>query len=110
MFIKISSCFKICLLSIFFPNLSSNLNEISYLSTKCDLIIGRSSGPYTFCIVEENYNKNKLICLCDEYSSSWFMDNEDYDIKSSTIENKDFTWSNNYNVENILELIKNKLG
>jgi hypothetical protein len=31
-----------------------NLNEISYLSTKCDILIGRNSGPHTFCYVKEN--------------------------------------------------------
>ena len=36
-----------------------NLNHISYLSTKCDVIIGRSSGPDTFCIVEENVMSDK---------------------------------------------------
>lgn len=31
-----------------------DLNEISYLSTKCDILIGRYSGPHTFCYVKEN--------------------------------------------------------
>lgn len=36
-------------------NLNRNdLNEISYLSKFCDLIIGRNSGPYCFCTVHEN--------------------------------------------------------
>jgi len=35
-----------------------NLNEISYLSTKCDYIIGRNSGPHTFCYVKENMDRN----------------------------------------------------
>jgi hypothetical protein len=34
-----------------------NLNEISYLSTKCNIIIGRNSGPHTFCYVEDNMNR-----------------------------------------------------
>jgi len=37
-----------------------DLNEISYLSTKCDIIIGRNSGPHTFSYVAENMmNKDK---------------------------------------------------
>lgn len=37
-----------------------DLNEISYLSTFVDTIIGRSSGPYVFAQVSENlYNNNK---------------------------------------------------
>jgi hypothetical protein len=31
-----------------------DLNEISYLSTKCDVSIGRYSGPHTFTYVKEN--------------------------------------------------------
>ena len=31
-----------------------DLNEISYLSTKCDVLIGRNSGPHTFSYVTEN--------------------------------------------------------
>ena len=34
-----------------------NLNELSYFSTYCDIIIGRGSGPFTFCEVVENLNK-----------------------------------------------------
>lgn len=38
----------------------SNLNEISYISTLCDIIVGRGSGPFCFTHVKENlYNKNK---------------------------------------------------
>lgn len=37
-----------------------DLNEISYLSTMCDVIIGRSSGPYVFCQTKTNLmNPNK---------------------------------------------------
>jgi hypothetical protein len=31
-----------------------DLNEISYLSTHCDLIIGRNSGPYCFTVTDTN--------------------------------------------------------
>jgi hypothetical protein len=41
-----------------------DINEISYLSIYCDLIIGRSSGPFTFTNVYENMiNANKKF-LC----------------------------------------------
>lgn len=36
-----------------------DLNEISYLSTHCDLIIGRNSGPLCFCSTKENLNDPK---------------------------------------------------
>lgn len=33
-----------------------DLNEISYISTHCDLIIGRNSGPFCFSSTKENLN------------------------------------------------------
>jgi hypothetical protein len=54
-----------------------DLLEISYLSTKCDIIIGRSSGPYTYCMVKENfYNVDKLFIgiSYNERESIWFSD------------------------------------
>jgi hypothetical protein len=40
------------------PSITCDLNEISYLSTKCKFIIGRNSGPHTFCYVKENIMDN----------------------------------------------------
>jgi hypothetical protein len=38
----------------------SDLREISYLSTMCDVIIGKNSGPYVYCETYTNYmNKDK---------------------------------------------------
>jgi hypothetical protein len=38
----------------------SDLNEISYISTFCDIIVGRGSGPFCFTHVKDNlFNKNK---------------------------------------------------
>lgn len=36
------------------PTNTCDLNEISYLSTKCDAIIGKNSGPYVFCETYDN--------------------------------------------------------
>lgn len=41
-----------------------DLNEISHLSTFCDIIVGRSSGPFTFSNVKENIFDNKKTFLC----------------------------------------------
>jgi hypothetical protein len=38
-----------------------DLNEIGYLSTFCDLIIGRNSGPFCFCTIDQNLlDSNKI--------------------------------------------------
>lgn len=38
----------------------TDLNEISFLSTHCDLIVGRSSGVFTFSVVKENLFERKI--------------------------------------------------
>jgi hypothetical protein len=35
-------------------NNTCDLNEISYLSTHCDVIIGKNSGPFVFCETRDN--------------------------------------------------------
>jgi hypothetical protein len=42
----------------------SDLNEISYLSTFCDVIIGRSSGPFVYSNVKENIFDESKTFLC----------------------------------------------
>jgi hypothetical protein len=41
---------------------SFDLNENAYLSTKCNLIFGRSSGTYTFAMIKDNmFDSNKTM-------------------------------------------------
>ena len=44
-----------------------DLTEISYLSTFCDIIVGRNSGPYAFSELKENIKnkEKKFICFGD---------------------------------------------
>ena len=37
------------------PVTDGDLQEISYLSTYCDVIVGKNSGPYVFCETYNNY-------------------------------------------------------
>ena len=66
-----------------------DLNEISYLSKFCDLIVGRNSGPFCFCTVDENINNPKKIFYAfGERETHCFY--HDVDIKSTFIfENTD---------------------
>lgn len=60
---------------IHFPNVvpaetyvpyGTNLNEIANLSRSCDIIVGRGSGPYTFCIHSDNLVPGtKFISFCN---------------------------------------------
>lgn len=46
-----------------------DMQEISYLSTLCEAIVGKNSGPYVFCETKENYmNENKKFL---SFNSSW---------------------------------------
>lgn len=38
-----------------------DLNEIGYLSTFCDIIVGRNSGPFCFCTNQDNINNPNLV-------------------------------------------------
>lgn len=65
------------------PTDDNNLYEISYLSTFCDTIIGRSSGPYSFSITKDNVNTKKFICMCTNWTDAWFLP-----------ETKNISWTN----------------
>jgi hypothetical protein len=69
----------------------SDLNENSYISTKCDIIIGRHSGSYTYSITRDNYNRNTKYINFSIEIASWIYklplkysaDIIGYDIKTS---------------------------
>jgi hypothetical protein len=51
-----------------------DLNEISYLSTYCDLIVGRNSGPYCFTVTDTNTtNPDKTFYSFGESDDTMFM-------------------------------------
>jgi hypothetical protein len=53
----------------------SDLNEISYLSTKCNVIIGRASGPFTFAINRQNIeDPNKILLSFSKLRTTYCRD------------------------------------
>ena len=77
----------------------SDLNEISYISTFCDIIIGRSSGPYTFSVVKKNLlNSEKIFIGFTNLYDETIVYDESPSIK---------IWSNDYSYENVYHTIKN---
>lgn len=46
-----------------------DMQEISYLSTLCDAIVGKNSGPFVFCETKENYMNPVKKFL--SFNSSW---------------------------------------
>ena len=79
-----------------------DLNENSYLSLYCNIIVGRASGPYEFCKVKENlFSPDKVfICFSNNRSEAfWYMGN---------IEAK-MVWSNVYDRDNIFSIISHEI-
>ena len=59
----------------------SNLNELSYLSTKCSVIVGRASGPFCFSHVRDNLldpEKTFIVFSNDPKEGHW-VTMSDYD-------------------------------
>lgn len=77
-----------------------DLLQISFISKFCDVVIGRSSGPHSFCMIKDNlFDETKTFIsfnnLKDE--SHYYFDSLCKKI-----------WSNNYDQNNVMEtIIKN---
>ena len=88
----------------------SDLNEISYLSLNCDMIIGRASGPFTFCMTQENLNNpNKKMITFSRLpmsdSNSFFLG--EWGKKNIKYKAKIIQPEQNISRENAIKLIKN---
>jgi len=55
----------------------NDLIEISWLSTQCSTILGRTSGPYTYSILKENLNDN--VKYIEIYNKNYEDINHDYE-------------------------------
>jgi len=84
------------------PN-NKDLNEISYLSTYCNGVIGRSSGPYVFTQVKDNYNREDFFFLsfCRTLEGSNLL----YNIKTNARK----TWSNVTDVNRIVNRMEEEI-
>jgi hypothetical protein len=47
--------------------IGSDLNEISYLSTYCDAIVGRNSGPFLFTNTKENLASKTFLAFSRDH-------------------------------------------
>jgi hypothetical protein len=81
---------------------SFDLLYISFISTKCDIIIGRASGPYCYCHVKENLmdkNKTFISFTHNDIEGIWYRESKAKQI-----------WSNKYDTKNILDVINNEIS
>jgi hypothetical protein len=79
-----------------------DLNEISYLSTFCDVIIGKNSGPFVFCETKENFmNPNKTFISFTKWQTESLSHNINYRCKYNIVLDHSY--------ENIIKEIENNL-
>lgn len=79
----------------------NNLLEISYISTKTDIIIGRCSGSFCFSHIKENMeNHNKKFISINYHKGDIWVD-----IETNAIQ----YWSNNFDINEIIKFIENKI-
>lgn len=77
-----------------------DLNEISYLSDFCDVLVGRGSGPGCYMHTKKNFfNKDKVMVGFTEwiYEGFWYLVNED-GCKQ--------LWTNDYSNESLIKTIR----
>jgi hypothetical protein len=74
----------------------NNLNEISYLSGFCDILIGRNSGPHTFCFRKDNLGNRDKTFVC--------ISHENFGIVGMV--NADFVCSQDYSIEGVINVIE----
>jgi hypothetical protein len=76
----------------------SDLCEISYLSQYCDLVVGRNSGPFVFCLIKNNLlNPHKTFVSFNHLELDQFPLGADFSAK--------YVFSNNYQKQHILDLV-----
>jgi hypothetical protein len=79
--------------------LNFDLNEISYLSNYCDVIVGRSSGPYTFSLTKQNIMNDNKKFVAFTHNKIVAIGLKDGDYKCQ------LNWTNNYDYQNVLNKI-----
>lgn len=88
-----------------FPDITErqkNLLDISYISTYCNIIVGRSSGPFCFTHLRENFLDPKKTFISfskNETEGKFYLES-----KSKQI------WSDTYDTNKITEIIKSEIN
>ena len=75
-----------------------DLNEISFISNRCKIIVGKNSGPFIYCMTQDNllnFDKTIISLNKDEHDSLL------WDLKF----NSRYSWTNNFDSENIKNFI-----
>lgn len=97
------------------PNIhDNNLNEISYLSKFCDVIVGRYSGPCSFAGTYENFldpNKTFINFIRSGMPNGYSYGDGSFGVTSLIPQGKraKFVCSGNFKQRNVIDVIKGEL-
>jgi len=83
-------------------NLNPDLLQISLISTFCNIIVGRASGPYCYTHTKENLldpNKTYISFSNNPNEGVWFKNSKAKQL-----------WSPNFNLNNIFTIINNEIN
>ncbi len=83
-------------------NTICDLNEISYLSRYCDVIVGKNSGPFVYCMTKENFSTEGKVII------SFNKDMEDslgYGVDLEC----EYIFSNIFELNSIVSIIEEKI-
>lgn len=84
---------------VFWSKTTCDLNEISYFSTFCNIIVGRNSGPFVYCMSENNLlDESKTIISFNKF--------EDDSLVWAINHKAKYIWSNHYEINNVLDTIR----
>jgi hypothetical protein len=82
-----------------------DLNEIGYIGTKCDIIIGRGSGPFCFC-----HNKTAMNDPSKTLISFTNLKNDGCWVPDELLVNgAKQVWSNNFDLSNMHDIIDSEI-
>lgn len=109
-FILTNSSNKIHNSNIFYTDdiiktVGGDLNEIGYLATKCNLIVGRASGPYCFChnTAIMNDNSKTLVVFTNLKNDGCWVSPDLIKDGAKQI------WSNNFDLSSIYDIIETEI-
>jgi hypothetical protein len=83
--------------------LNCDLNEISYLSQHCKVIVGRNSGPFVFSLTRSNIHDQSKIFIS-------FNKLKNDSLEKGLTHSSKYIWSNNYNFNNIITIIQEQIA
>jgi len=77
----------------------NNIKEFFCVHAGLSVIVGRSSGPYSFSITRKNVQDKKFVCICNVQKDAWMLGGQ-----------IDVRWTNNSSVKYLLSMLSSVIS